>query len=500
MSLRKGVIIQFTGLSGSGKTTLSNGVKSELESQGYKVALIDADVYRQTLCSDLGFSKADRLENIKRLGRLAKALAPDFDLILMAAINPYQEARNSIKEQYDAPLVFLDCPLDVLIARDPKGLYKKALLDEQDPDYIVNFTGISDPYERPEHTDMTLDTGRLSEQECVDRLVDYIHRKYLLQGADFQFITFLTHFFNDAFQSGNQKDRNVIFLKKSKIFKALFDLNNRDLYQFIFAECKDEAHLNDWLKERVGEESYRAAVKQFLEIENTSDISDAEYGYQLLTTEQLASWKENGYLVLSQFVDETLCNDVRQVICNELRIDPTDRSTWCPTDPRWQGVMLFSVQDEAVERIRRNNRVRFVFEDLYRSKALLSLNTPLGYMPPISTGYPFMASPLHWDIDVDLGARDHVQGMVYLEDVEEDGGAFSLIPGMHKKYESLMKDYSTMEDALSWLRSQNLEKKIAGKKGDLILWMETMPHAATPNQSEQSRFVQYVTFERADLM
>lgn len=81
MSLRKGNIIQLTGLSGSGKTSLSNGVKLQLESQGYKVVLIDADVYRETLCSDLGFSKADRLESIKRLGRLAKALTPDFDVI-----------------------------------------------------------------------------------------------------------------------------------------------------------------------------------------------------------------------------------------------------------------------------------------------------------------------------------------------------------------------------------------------------------------------------------
>lgn len=498
MSLKNGTIIQLTGLSGSGKSTLANGVKEQLENQGYKVAVIDGDVYRKTLCSDLGFSKADRIENIRRLGRFSKVLVSDFDIILLAAINPYEEARNTIKEEYGGLLVFIDCPLDIAIQRDPKGLYKKALLDEQNPEYIANFTGISDPYEIPKQADLVLKTGTHSEQACITMLVDYIKSECLFQGGQVYFRSFLSDFRNDTLRSGNKKDKNIDFLKKSKIFKALFELDNWDLYQYLFTDCKDDAHFESWLRDRIGETAYLEAIKQFSEIENISIPESEAYELQTLTTIQVESWEEDGYLVLSQFIDEETCDAIREVICKELQIVETDPNTWCPSDPRWQGIMLFSVRDETVERLRRDGRIRAVFEDLYQSKKLIPVNTPLGYMPPLSTGYPFKASPLHWDIDIDLGLQYHIQGMVYLQDVEDDGGAFSLIPGIHKNFHGLIAKYGSMEGAQEWLRDQNKEKKIAGKKGDLILWIESMPHAATPNESDQPRFVQYISFECID--
>lgn len=171
-----GHIIQFTGLSGAGKTTLSNALLEWGNQHHVKVKLIDGDVYRQTLCKDLGFSKADRLENIARLGAYAASVATDYDYVFIAAINPYEEGRNELKAKYDATLIWLKCDLQALIARDPKGLYRKALLPDTDPQKIHNLTGLNDTFEDPQYPDLILDTGSLSVEEALTRTVDFLSR------------------------------------------------------------------------------------------------------------------------------------------------------------------------------------------------------------------------------------------------------------------------------------------------------------------------------------
>src|SRR5688572_24134009 len=101
------MIIQLTGLSGAGKSTLAEGVKSLLEKQSLKIEIIDGDVYRKTLCKDLGFSKEDRIENIRRLGKAAWSFKEQADIIMIAAINPFEAIRNELKEKYGAKTVLI---------------------------------------------------------------------------------------------------------------------------------------------------------------------------------------------------------------------------------------------------------------------------------------------------------------------------------------------------------------------------------------------------------
>lgn len=225
MARRKGLIIQMTGMSGAGKTTLAAEVKTNLEAEGYKVAVVDGDVYRQTLCSDLGFSKEDRLENIKRLGRFAYTMAPDFDAVILAAINPYEEARQALKEAYNAKLLFVDCALEELVQRDSKGLYKRALLDPQDPDYIPAFTGISDPFERPVNADLVVDTEHQTIRECVDVVVEYLQNDLAKNDEDKTFQDFLTKLKEQAFLFGDNKDNSRDYVHKTRLFRGLFELN-----------------------------------------------------------------------------------------------------------------------------------------------------------------------------------------------------------------------------------------------------------------------------------
>jgi len=168
------MIIQLTGLSGSGKTTISIAVQKELTKKGIAVELIDGDVYRQTLCRDLGFTPEDRMENIRRLGALAHSMDTQDKILIIAAINPYEKARRALASDYDAKTVWVYCPLHVLIARDTKGLYQRALLPDGSKDKIYNLTGVNDPYEEPVSPELVINTSELDLAAAVDVFIRFI--------------------------------------------------------------------------------------------------------------------------------------------------------------------------------------------------------------------------------------------------------------------------------------------------------------------------------------
>ncbi len=168
------LIIQFTGLSGCGKTTLANQVKLLLEAQNKSVEILDGDQYRHTLCKDLGFSKTDRYENIRRLANLAMSFTLNKEVLIIAAINPYEEIRKELEIKYNAKTVWVNCELKELLRRDTKGLYKRAMLADHDPDKLFNLTGINDIYETPSSYDLQINTHTETVPQSVDRILGFI--------------------------------------------------------------------------------------------------------------------------------------------------------------------------------------------------------------------------------------------------------------------------------------------------------------------------------------
>ena len=170
-----GIFVQMTGMSGAGKSTMTFKAASVLREMGHNVEVIDGDEYRMGLCSDLGFSKQDRNTNIRRLSFVGKVLSRNDVICIMSAINPYDDVRKEVKENNKlAKTVFVKCDLNTLIERDPKGLYRRALLPESDPEHIPNFTGVSDPFEDPDDADLTIETGLESIDTSVNTLVNFI--------------------------------------------------------------------------------------------------------------------------------------------------------------------------------------------------------------------------------------------------------------------------------------------------------------------------------------
>lgn len=169
------MILQLCGLSGAGKSTLATLVKTRLTNLGIPTEIIDGDEYRAMLCKDLGFSKADRCENIRRLGFVASKLSEHGVVVIIAAINPYEEIRNELTAAYpDVFTVFIDCTLGALIKRDTKGLYHRALLPDGHPDKLTNLTGVNDPFDIPVKPDLHIRTGLKKKETCAEEMMRFI--------------------------------------------------------------------------------------------------------------------------------------------------------------------------------------------------------------------------------------------------------------------------------------------------------------------------------------
>lgn len=168
--VQNGFTLWFTGLPRSGKSTIADAVSEELQQRGLKVERLDADIIRKHLWKELGYSKEDRDENIRRATFLAKLLTKNGIAVLTSFISPYKELRDYARGEIDDFVeIYVKCPVEVCIQRDTRGMYKKALAGE-----IPNFTGISDPYEEPLNPEVLIESDKETLEESVTKVMTRI--------------------------------------------------------------------------------------------------------------------------------------------------------------------------------------------------------------------------------------------------------------------------------------------------------------------------------------
>ena len=177
----RSAILWFTGLSGSGKSTLANAVNAALFERGLGTYVLDGDNVRHGLCKDLGFSDADREENIRRIGEVAKLFLDAGVIVLTAFVSPFRADRDKARDLVEAGdffEIFCAADLDVCESRDPKGLYAKARSGA-----IKEFTGISSPYEAPNTPELKIDTGAQDLAESVNVVIKALQDKGVIPAA-----------------------------------------------------------------------------------------------------------------------------------------------------------------------------------------------------------------------------------------------------------------------------------------------------------------------------
>lgn len=172
---QKPCILWFTGLSGSGKSTVANAVEAKLGAMGKHTYLLDGDNIRMGLNKGLGFSDEDRIENLRRIGEVAKLFVDAGVIVLSAFISPFRSERERVRalvEEGEFIEVFIDTPLEICESRDPKGLYKKARAGE-----IPSFTGIDSPYEAPVSAEIHVENNNISVEDAADKIIAYLNEE-----------------------------------------------------------------------------------------------------------------------------------------------------------------------------------------------------------------------------------------------------------------------------------------------------------------------------------
>ena len=178
LNAQKPALLWFTGLSGAGKSTIADNLEKKLHALGKHTFVLDGDNVRHGLNRDLGFTEADRVENIRRIAEVAKLFVDAGLITLVAFISPFQAEREMARELVDPGEfieIFVDAPLETCERRDPKGLYKKARRGE-----LKNFTGLDSPYEPPTNPELVLDALNESASELADRIIDFMQRRGML--------------------------------------------------------------------------------------------------------------------------------------------------------------------------------------------------------------------------------------------------------------------------------------------------------------------------------
>lgn len=288
------------------------------------------------------------------------------------------------------------------------------------------------------------------------------------------------------------------FDEVENIWLNFYGLGKFEIYNFLYAQCRDFDHFKEWLTALKGNDSLTKAAADFQSwfASKEHQLQGVGVLHTILSEEQLVFWETQGYLKVSGLVEDVLCDQVKDLICSYLGIDLSDPATWYYEHPGKQGLMLQLYQGEAIEAIRKHPQIFELFAELYQSRNIVANIEKLSFNPPNSPYWQFKQTALHWDIDLDKPLDYYIQGLIYLDDVPADRGPFTLVPGIHQQFEDWIKAFHNLDDAHQAMRGMLQAQPIPGKKGDVILWRNTIPHAASANFSDLPRFVQYISFSK----
>ncbi|MEO6980672.1 MAG: phytanoyl-CoA dioxygenase family protein [Mucilaginibacter sp.] len=285
---------------------------------------------------------------------------------------------------------------------------------------------------------------------------------------------------------------NEFQLDKTLLFTLGLGLEQTSVY--LYNEAPSFEEFENWIIDIVGQPSAEKVARL------NKAITDKNSGVtrkvpDVLSTEQLAFWDENGYLIIRNAIPKEDCDKTIEVICNFIGIERENPETWYTPHPARQGIMVQLFQDPMLEKNRDSEKVRSAYEQLWNSTDLWVSADRVGFNPPETNRWKFPGPRLHWDTPPEVPFPFGLQGILYLADTAENQGAFSLVPGFHNRVDDWLTSLPEGTDPYR----QNLYDlgciPVGANAGDFIIWHHALPHGSSTNTSTKPRFVQYFTYD-----
>ncbi len=278
-------------------------------------------------------------------------------------------------------------------------------------------------------------------------------------------------------------------------------LNLHETMRYIYSAGPTFEQFEAWILERNGGSIDRRKVERINAAlggrsEAASDSGPAS-GDLPLTPEDMAFWQENGYVVLHNAVPPEGCAAAVEAICEFLRMDLKDPNTWY-NGPQGHSIWVPLLRHPAIEANRGSERIRRAFEQIWGRTDLWMTIDQCGMNPPERPGWQFPGPHMHWDVSLELPIPFGVQGLLYLTDTEAEQGAFTCVPGFHRRIENWLKSLPEGINPRELDLAALGAVPIAGRAGDLIIWQNALPHGSRPNRTDRPRFVQYMAMRSSD--
>jgi hypothetical protein len=288
-----------------------------------------------------------------------------------------------------------------------------------------------------------------------------------------------------------------------KLLLDTLGLGNQQAFEQLYLVKPDFAGFVQWILDTAGPPDPRLVDRYHAWLYDMPPGEEAQAQLYMIAAmddvlgaDALAHWDAHGYVILPDAISADEIEAVKALLWQVIEASPDDVESWFTA--KTNGIMVPHFQSPALEAARRSPRVHKAFAQLWGSENLWVTIDRIGFNPPVRPDRPFAGSDIHWDASLVQPIPFHTQAVLYLTDTEEDQGAFRCVPGFHKR----------IDDWLAGLNGANPRevdlsadvKHVAGRAGDLIIWRQDLPHAASPNRSDKPRLAQYLTYYSPDLV
>jgi len=237
-------------------------------------------------------------------------------------------------------------------------------------------------------------------------------------------------------------------------------------------------------------------IKHFNAIIDQGENTKPASVQQIFSPAELEHWDEHGYIIVKDAISKTDCATTVDFIYNKLEADKNNPDTWYAHHPLKKGIMVQLFNAPSLNKNRFSDKIRLAYEQLWNRTDLMVSMDRVSFNPPETKAYQFPGPNLHWDVSLKRPIPFGLQGLLYLADTNENQGAFTLIPGFHKKINNWLEELPADQNPRDKTLLSHFEtKSIAAKAGDFIIWNQCLPHGSSPNTSTKPRIVQYINYQ-----
>ncbi len=282
---------------------------------------------------------------------------------------------------------------------------------------------------------------------------------------------------------------------------AVFDsvgIGLEPTYQYLFQESPSFNEFEDWILENGDISAEMVELFNSAISSSNQKSGNIKVEGQVLDDESLRHWEEEGYVVIPNVISKDDCGMSVRAIHDFLEIDQNDKSTWYRDHPLRQGIMVQMFHHPQLNQNRFSKKIRQAYQQLWKRSDLMISKDRVSFNAPENKYFTFPGPDLHWDVSLKRPIPFGVQGLLYLTDTDANQGAFTLVPGFHRKIDSWLENLPENVDPRTCDLHQLGSKPISASAGDFIIWNQKLPHGSSPNSGDKPRIVQYINYQPLD--